>query len=338
MEKYKLVIFGSDWDVYQVAYDELISNPKVLYIETFRPSGVLGLMQRIQFNPRLNRLLNMPFKSCWNNYYIRQIGKGRVCFLILENWLRMECGIRLLPFLKNKFPEAKIVCFTQDLIATIKDHYSRHSIDVNYIKRYADLFISYDTSDAEKYSIDYHPTVFSPVSAKVLNSETVAGCDLYFLGRDKGRLDLLVKICREATKRGLKCRFLLIDVQQEKQIDCEGIEYVTGTVSYLDNLRNCAASRCIVELLQADAQSPTFRVWEAIALKRKLLTNNAAIVSADVYDKRYISVFTNAADLDWNFVSADALPADVRNQLIDKIRPDSLLNFIEDKLNIQINR
>lgn len=338
MDNYKLVIFGSDWDVYQAAYDELIHNPKILYIETFRPSGLLGLLQRIQFNPRLNRFVNIPFKSCWNRYYVRHVKNEKVCFLILENWLRMECGIKLLPYLRKHFPHSKIICFTQDLIATIKDHYSRCRIDVDYIKRYTDLFISYDMSDAEKYCIFYHPTVFSPINMELLKSNVTPKCDLYFLGRDKGRLALLVNLCRKATERGLRCRFLLVDVPQEKQIVCDGIEYVKGFVPYQDNLRNCVASSCIVELLQTDAQSPTFRVWEAIVLKRKLLTNNATIVHSDVYDERYISVFTNEDDFDWNFVTADLLPENSDNPQMNKIRPDSLLCFIEDKLNIQINR
>ena len=43
MDKYKLVIFGDTWDVYQTAYQELIENPKVVYIPTFRPKGFKGL-------------------------------------------------------------------------------------------------------------------------------------------------------------------------------------------------------------------------------------------------------------------------------------------------------
>ena len=59
MDKYKLVIFGDTWDVYQTAYQELIENPKVVYIPTFRPRGFKGLLQRIQFNPKLNAVIKI---------------------------------------------------------------------------------------------------------------------------------------------------------------------------------------------------------------------------------------------------------------------------------------
>lgn len=339
MDKYKLVIFGDDWDVYQAAYHELICNPEVLYIQTFRPSGLKGLIQRIQFNPRLNGFLNMPLKSMWNPYYVRDVKCEKVCFLILERWLRMECGIKLLPFLKKRYPKSRIVCFTQDLVETIKDHYSHEQIDVNYIKQYVDLFISYDISDAKKHNLSYHPTVFSPISSEYLGKEVKPKYDLYFLGRDKGRLDMLVKICKEATQKGLQCKFLLVDVPKEKKIYSKGLEYVDGKVSYIENLRNCAMSKCIIELLQNNASSPTFRTWEAIALNKKLMTNNTSIALSEIYDENYISMFCDEKDFNWNFVKEEnKWTEQEENPFLNRIRPESLICFIENKLNIQIIR
>ena len=338
MDKYKLIFFGDDWDVYQIAYHELICNPEILYIKSFRPSGLKGLLQRIQFNPCLNRFLNMPLKSMWNPYYVRNVKCEKVCFLILERWLRMEYGIKLLPFLKRKYPESNIVCFTQDLIETIKDHYSRKQIDVNYIKQYTDLFISYDASDAKKYGVSYHPTVFSQISLESLNKDTKAKYDLYFLGRDKGRLDVLIEICKGATHRGLRCKFVLVDVPKNKRLLCEGIVYVDSEVSYLDNLRNCAMSRCIIELLQSNAASPTLRTWEAIALNKKLLTNNKTIVLSEFYDKDRISIFNDEKDFNWSFVIEEMRMEKEENPFQDNIRPEALICFIERKLNIQIIR
>lgn len=337
MNKFKLVIFGSDWDVYQMAFRDLIDNPCVQYIPTFRPKGLLGALQRIHFNPRLNHLVEMPLRSLWNPYYLNGTGKGPVCFLILENWLRLETGIRLLPYLKSHYPDSRIVCFVQDLVDTIIDHYSSRPIDVDYVKNYADLFISYDASDAKKHGLEYHETVYSPIVAQD------AGIgkdkyDLFFLGRDKGRLDLLAKICREAGKRGLNCKFLLLDVPQNRRIACKGIDYVDFPIPYRKNLEYCQRSRCIVELLQHDASSPTFRTWETIAMNKKLLTNNVSVKGSRVYDERYISVFHDETDLDWNFVARQNSFGDSVNPYLDSIRPETLLEYMENKLNIKIDR
>ncbi|NLV52732.1 MAG: hypothetical protein GXY64_05660 [Bacteroidales bacterium] len=335
MDKYQLVVFGDQWDVYQVSYRELIDNPHVICIPTCRPNGLLGVIQRFQFNPRLNRLINIPCKSMWNPYYLRNLQGEKVCFLIMEYWLRLESGIHLFPFLRAHYPQAKIVCFTQDMMDTIKDHYTLRPFDVQYVKQYVDLFVSYDTNDAKTYQVDYHPTVFSPLE-KTLGTERKL-YDLYFLGRDKGRLKILLSICQEAKTRGLKCHFVMLEIPAEDRVECEGIVYADAPIPYEENLRLCTQSKCVIELLQQNASGPTYRTWEAISLNVKLLTNNQSIKTSQIYDPRYISVFQNTDDLDWSFVESE--PAFTQqNPFQEKIRPESLVRFIEEKLQIQINR
>lgn len=335
MDKYKLVIFGDTWDVYQTAYQELIDNPKVVYIPTFRPKGFKGLLQRIQFNPKLNKVIKIPGKQRWNPYYLRQVKEEKVCFLVMNHWLRMESGIQLLPFLRSHYPESRIVCFTQDLTETIIDHYTHRPFDVQHVKKYVDLFISYDPNDAQKYQVEYHPTVFS--SVPMAGTEGTDGYDLYFLGRDKGRMHTLVAIAQEAKRRGLKCKFIMLQVPDTKKVECDGMVYVDAPLSYKENLRNGMQSKCIIEMLQKKASGPTFRTWEAISLNKKLLTDNASIRDTEWYDERYISVFYDETDIDWNFIASErAFPQG--NPYQDRIRPESLVRFIEDKLNIQIDR
>lgn len=337
MDNHQLIIFGADWDVYMTAYKDLIDDPKILYISTFRPHGLMGQLQRIHFNPKLNDIVSLPFKEKWNSYYLRRIKKmKRPCFLILDKWLRVECGIRLFPYLRKHYPQAPIVCYTQDLINTIVDFYSHKHIDVDYIKQYADLFISYDVTDAKRYALLYHPTVFSAIPSNISNRKETY--DLYFLGRDKGRLRTLVNICNEARQRGFRCKFVMLEIPQEQRIECEGIFYPDSLVSYQQNLENCAACNCIIELLQQEAQSPTFRTWEAISLNKKLLTNNTNIQCSEVYDNRYISIFNDEKSIDWDFISSgDAFP-DQKNPYHRIIKPATLVSFIEDKLQIQIER
>lgn len=332
MKKYELVVFGDEWDVYQTAHRDWIDNPRVTYIASFRPQGLLGWIQRIQFNPRLNSVVSVPLKHKWCSCYLRGVNAKNACFLITERWLRMECGIRLLPYLRQHYPDSRIVCFTQDLIDTIIDHYSNRPIDVEYIKQYADLFISYDPVDAAKHHVKYHPTVYSPIQV----SDVSEVYDLYFLGRDKGRLKTLVRICTEARRRGLCCLFLLLEVPEQQQIACEGIVYVDHPVAYQENLRYVAESRCVVELLQQEASSPTFRTWETIMLNKVLLTNNASIRKTAFYDARYISVFHDETDVDWESIVRGMAFPDGQNPFKDEISPQSLIAFIENELQIQI--
>ncbi|MBP5800407.1 MAG: hypothetical protein J6W43_10965 [Prevotella sp.] len=337
MDNYRLIIFGDDWDVYLTAYKELIDDPKISYIPTFRPKGWTGQLQRIQFNPKLNNIITIPFKEKWNPLYLRHIKKEeQPCFLILDKWLRMEGGIRLLPYLRKHYPKAPIVCYAQDLIETIIDVYSHKQIDVDYFKQHANLFISYDAIDAKKHGLLYHPTVFSVIPQSLSNHDIKY--DLYFLGRDKGRLPLLINLCKEAKNRGIKCKMVMIEVPEKKRIAGEGFFYIDKSISYHENLENCAASNCIIELLQHNAQSPTLRTWEAIAMNKKLVTNNTSIRSTEVYDERYISIFNDEKTINWDFISSANAFSGQKNPYQEIIKPETLIRFIENKLQIQIER
>ncbi len=334
MDRFKFVVFGDHWDVCQFAHRDWIKDPKICYIPTYRPAGLLGQINRLHFNPRLNRILPLPLRPSWNAYYLRGIKDKNLCFLVTEHWLRVESSIQLLPYLRHHYPHSRIICFTQDMVDTIRDHYTRRPINLEYMRRYADLLISYDESDAKLHKMLYHPTVYSPIDMVMTDEQPIY--DLYFLGRDKGRLIQLVDICHAAQKRGLRCHFILIEVPKAEQIPCDGITYLDVQLSYAENLRLCAQSRCIVEMLQHDASSATFRTWETIMLNRKLLTNSHAIRNSEVYDPCYISEFNSTEDIDWQFVQEDCDFPDGRNPFQQRIRPLSLINFIEKHLNIQI--
>ncbi len=334
MDKFRLIVLGDVWDVYQVAHRDWIEDAQITYLPTFRPAGFIGQLNRLHFNPRLNRILPLPGKSCWNGYIFRHITDEHLCFLVTEHWLRMESAIHLLPFLRRRYPHSRIVCFTQDMVDTIIDHYTQRPIDLENMRRYADLLISYDTTDAQQHDMLYHPTVFSPVNTPA--GEAQPKYDLYFLGRDKGRLVHLVQLCHEAQRRGLRCCFLMLEVPRAEQIPCEGITYLDGPLPYTENLRKCAQSRCIVEMLQKDASSPTFRTWESIMLGKRLITTNRSIRKSEVYDERYISVFHDIADFDWQAVQAGSTFPHGENPYQELIRPASLIRFIEDHLQIQI--
>lgn len=334
MDNFRLIVFGDHWDMFQFSHRDWIEDPKVFYISTFRPGGLLGQINRLHLNPSINRIFPLPCKPWWNGYYLRGIPHAHYCFLVTEHWLRMESALHLLPYLRYHYPKSRIVCFTQDMVDTIRDHYTRRPINLEYIRRHADLLISYDTTDALQHNMLYHPSVYSPIDIALKDVQPVY--DLYFLGRDKGRLVQLVQICREAQQHGLRCCFKMLEVPKEQQISCDGVEYLDTPLSYSDNLHICAQSRCIVEMLQHDAASATFRTWEAIMLNRKLLTNNTAIKDSEVYDSRYISVFSETSDIDWQFIQTDISFPTGNNPFQQRIRPLSLINFIENHLNIQI--
>lgn len=335
MTKLKLVVFGSDWDVYLFAFRDFIDDPKVEYIPTFRPQGWKGWLHRLMFNPKVNRYFNIPGKGLWNKTYVKAFPGDNYCFLVLENWLRWESATGFLAYLRLHFPHSKIVCFAQDLVPRIVDLYTGKVIDVEYVKQYSDAFITYDINEAEKYGLPYAPTVFSPLHIPA--GLSIEKSDVFFLGRDKNRLDMLVHLCRKLTSKGLKCSFYVLDVPRENQIAAEGIHYISTPMRYEENLQHVMHTECVLEILQENAKGATFRLWEAIALNKKLVTNNLSVRESGFYDEKYISTFTGEADIDMEFVCDRKSGYPTANPYAEHIRPASLVKFIERMLDVQID-
>ena len=73
MDKYNYVILGSDWDLYKFSYSDLYQFNNVQYIPGPYPpiNSLKGLLYRIHFNPTINRLVKLPFKTAWNDSYFK---------------------------------------------------------------------------------------------------------------------------------------------------------------------------------------------------------------------------------------------------------------------------
>ena len=67
------------------------------------------------------------------------------------------------------------------------------------------------------------------------------------------------------------------------------------------------------------------------------MTNSESIKDSEIYDERYISVFHDESDFDWDFVErTDVFQGG--NPYQELIRPEALVKFIEKELNIKIDR
>ena len=62
-------------------------------------------------------------------------------------------------------------------------------------------------------------------------------------------------------------------------------------------------ANCIIELLQENQKAQSLRYFEAVVFNKKLLTSNENIKKLSFYDKRYMKVFKNLEDIDFDWVN-----------------------------------
>ena len=186
-----------------------------------------------------------------------------------------------------------------------------------------DLIISYDIQDAEKFGFLYHPTSFSDV--KIDNIHDIDCTDVYYVGKSKGRLPIIRFIYNQLTNAGFNCDFYVTDLNYNEEIQSDGIHYIKK-MSYTENLVHASKSNILLEILQPNAVGCTLRTWEAINFGCCLLTNNQRIFQTGFYDNSYVSIISADNRIDIEYLKKYKKK---HNNLVKKIRPIALLNFIE---------
>lgn len=331
--KYNYVLLGFGNDYYYQAFADVLELDNVIYIS----DDIVNKKKRDNLLYRfhvgfINKFIELPFKSFWNSTYfnISFDNENPICFVLWGTWARINKKIGLSDYLRKKYSGCKIVWFLQDLLKYEKDFYSGKVINIEEYRKSYDLIVSYDKADCEKYSLSYHPTVMSYCLTNEDNR--MPASDVLFIGRDKGRLQLAVDVCKRFSAMGLKCDFKILGVDKKRQVECEGISYIDSLLPYQEVLAEIKCTKCIVELLQEGADGCTFRTWEALLYDKYLLTNNSGLSNLKYYNKDSMFIISNANDIDYSIVRKIKSNTLLSYNVRDIISPISFINYLDKEL------
>lgn len=136
---------------------------------------------------------------------------------------------------------------------------------------------TFSSQDASRFNLVYHPQFFCIhwASSNFHYSNSLIW-DFFFVGQQKNRGEEIFQI--EQALHAYKCLFKVV-------------RNTSDFVSYRDYCRLAIQSRCIIEIVPHDNPFCTLRPFEAIALGRKLLTNNTGIRKESFYHPQNIFIF-----------------------------------------------
>lgn len=324
--KYKYVIAGADNDFYDVAFKDVRNKDKnITYLRTAMElsNPVVRFLRNRHFGRHINMIINLPCKSIWNRFTFANPYKrtDKLCFVIFAaNYVRyVELG--LFESLRHRYPGCKIVCYFQDLAS--KCDY----LNPEKLKDHFDLILSFDQKDCETYGWVYYPLVYSAVHVE--DNQNIPESDIYFVGKAKDRLAEIISFFEKCDDAGLKCDFHIVGVPEEQQIHKDKIIY-RKQMPYIENLQRIKRSRCMLEIMQKDGHGYTLRYCEAIALGKRLVTNNLEIENAPFYNKKYISIFKNVEDFDPQFIINGEKEVDYN--YLHELSPVKLIEFIDSRI------
>ena len=318
---YNYVFFASNADYLEVAYSDIFSFSNVYYQKEFlyHPTLLTKTMFMIHYSSKINSIVKLPFKKLW---YSKHFSKkhfhndNKYIFTFFYNWNRVfDSGY--IEFLKKHFTGCKCVLFLQDIN-------NANKLNIEKEKNRFDHVMVFEKNFAKKHNIEYYPLVYSEGLKDVYFEQRPF--DLTFIGRAKGRYDLIKAINKRIRDEGLKGCFYLSGIDKPDGDDIsDGINFVKY-ISYEDTIRILKQSKCILDIVPNNKNCNTLRSNEAIIYGTKLLTNNPYITEEPYYDPKYISIYSTPNDIDIKFLKNwSSIP---RYKNSESISPISLLNHL----------
>ena len=96
----------------------------------------------------------------------------------------------------------------------------------------------------------------------------------------------------------MKCDFNIMGLPKgEKRIS--GINYPDILFSYTENIQHILKTKCILEIMQDNADGFTPRLWESIIYDRHLLSNNKNIASSIFYNAEGCHIINEINIITW---------------------------------------
>lgn len=312
-----VVLFKNDVEY----FDYMVDDTGFLCEKNIR-SPFFRRVCNVHRSVRLNRIINIPFKSIWYKYYLdyNKISvKDDVYFVFFEgNQLAYDKAFIL--YLRKKYPRSKFVFRYTNM------KYELNEWTFSFVEKVYDLIITMDVCSSNSDKWAYYPNTYN-LSKVSLYTETECIYDLFFVGRDKGRHESLLSLYHFLSDNNLKCLFLLYGVEGNNQENnLEGVKYIEY-MNYKEIVEYILKSKCILEIVQDSQKGSSLRPMEAIAYEKKLLTNDYSIVNKKYYDANNMFLFSKPEDIDISF-----LKTEVQNNNRDKdiISSKGLFEMIEN--------
>ncbi len=294
----------------------LAGNPEYEVVWHEATRGLLNVIKRFLRVRLFRKCRGLWLDSFYSKAYqekLRAIGPGdRVVIWALGN-------VKDISLLSAEIASRDINSYLWDPMRKVSHNSIRRSM--KYSERMRKLGVrvfTFDREDARRFNLEYAGQVYRrPEETVSANKDDEY--DLFFVGVAKDRAPLLEEIAAMADREGIKRRFL-VQPNKHKTLDRYPLlrqGEIKEPMAYRDVMREIAASRALLEIMQKAQSGLTLRTLEALFFGKKLVTDNKAVKQEPLYDKNNIYILGDDGQ-SWPSLKAflDAPVHDMRDSAI----------------------
>lgn len=192
---------------------------------------------------------------------------------------------------------------------------------------YFDVHFSFEKKDVKKYGLQFLTNFYYKTETAKKNE-----FDVFFIGALDDRIDVLLQITKVMGEQIRKK--IIVQSRNKKKLEKykhHQIELIENPITFSEAESFFEKSKVVIDIQKDIQKGLTFRVFEALGRRKKLITNNKDIASYDFYNPNNIFIWDE---------NCDTLPKDFFDspfeELDAKIKEHySLKNWIHTVFNIR---
>ncbi|MFV5695552.1 hypothetical protein ACM55G_08965 [Flavobacterium sp. LB3P122] len=203
-------------------------------------------------------------------------------------------------------------CFLFDGIENFKDQKKTLS--------FFDTVYSYDKIDVEKYNFQF---LTNYIYDDYIQNNDIQNKVFNISSFDR-RFPFLEKVANYLSKNSISFRFI---VKKDKIFEHKNIEIINEYLPISDVKKLIASSLVLVDIQKENQYGLSFRIFEALGYRKKLITNNQDIVTYDFYNKNNIFVISEENyEIPLDFFETDYVEIDT--EIINKYKLASWISEV----------
>lgn len=170
---------------------------------------------------------------------------------------------------------------TNHYIAYIYDSCTRFPID-HLINGIFNEIFSFDLIDSKKYGFTFITNYIYIDKKEIQPIDKDKDAVLIILSIDE-RLPILNHLANYFSKKNIKYKFIIVGKKRPENIN-ENIIFSKKTLLLSDFIKDLENSKVILDLIRFNHNGLSFRIFEALAMQKKIITTNKSIALYDFYN------------------------------------------------------
>jgi len=213
-------------------------------------------------------------------------------------------------FLSKKTIEA-VNKKSRQSVLIISDSINRYPKTKNILPLF-DKNFSFEKKDCKKYNLRFKTNFIYKTIDKVPENHKYK---VFNISSFDKRFPVIKKIAEALYKMKIKSKIIIFTSKENEE---PYIEFSKKTLSIEENNQLLQESEIMLDVSRNGQEGLSFRVFESLGLKKKLITTNKDIVNYDFYDPENIFVIENIDDIKIPAVFFETSYVDIPENILNK--------------------